>query len=68
MPRWMDEDGIERAGMGLATARRLVERLGEGDRRRGSAGRGARFSFTVPERPVLVDTGQAEGTETLGEP
>lgn len=51
----------ERAGMGLATVRRLVERLGGEVRVDSHRGEGARFSFTVPRRPVLVESGTRAG-------
>lgn len=43
----------ERPGMGLATVRRLVERLGGEVYVDSRPGEGARFTFTVPRRSVL---------------
>lgn len=59
------EPSPESTGMGLATVRRLVERLGGEITLDSEPGAGARFTFTVPRRPV---TGEAEGLEELFEP
>lgn len=44
-----------RAGMGLATVRRLVERLGGEIEVDSRPGEGARFAFTVPRRSILLE-------------
>lgn len=45
----------QQAHMGLATVRRLVERLGGSIDVDSEPGAGARFAFTIPRRPVYAD-------------
>lgn len=59
--------GSQQARMGLATVRRLVERLGGDIEVDSEPGAGTRFRFTVPRRSVLAET-DAGRLETRGLP
>jgi signal transduction histidine kinase len=61
-PRGPDATSTE-ARVGLATVRRLVERLGGEIGVESELGAGARFTFTVPRRPVLAEAERRGETE-----
>lgn len=61
-PRGLDPDDRS-ARMGLATVRRLVERLGGEIEVDSEPGAGARFTFTVPRRPVLAEPDEHDRVE-----
>jgi signal transduction histidine kinase len=57
--------GVAGTGLGLATARRLVEAMGGGIGVRSVPGEGACFSVWLPQSPATADAGRAGPPQTL---